>query len=58
MHRGALAVACNLAGERQEVPVAGTPYRMLLASTPGFAFADGCVVLDGESVAIVRLLEA
>jgi hypothetical protein len=29
----------------------------LLASRAGFTFANGCVVLDGESVAIVRLLD-
>jgi len=57
VHRGTIAVACNLSHERQQVPVAGTPYRMLLASRPGFTFADGCVVLEAESVAIVRLLE-
>ena len=57
VHRGGIAVACNLSQQRQEVPVAGTPYRMLLVSRPGFTFADGCVVLEGESVAIVRMLE-
>jgi maltooligosyltrehalose trehalohydrolase len=57
VHRGAIAVACNLSPDRQEVPVAGTPYQRLLASRPGFTFADGCVVLEGESVAIVRLLD-
>jgi maltooligosyltrehalose trehalohydrolase len=56
VHRGGIVVACNLSRERQEVPVDGTPYRMLLASCPGFSFANGCVVMDGESVVIVRLL--
>ncbi|MGH8869343.1 MAG: malto-oligosyltrehalose trehalohydrolase [Actinomycetes bacterium] len=53
--RGPLRVACNLASDRQEVPVDGTPRDVLLASAAGFAYRDGAIALDGESVAVVEL---
>lgn len=56
MRRGRVAVVCNLAAERQAVPVDGAPYDVLLASTEGFAFAQGEVEFDGESVVIALLL--
>jgi maltooligosyltrehalose trehalohydrolase len=55
MSRGGLRVAVNLAADRQEIPLDGTPKAMLLASTPGFVYRDGLIELDGESVAIVEL---
>jgi maltooligosyltrehalose trehalohydrolase len=54
---GRIAVVCNLSENRQTVPVDGTPYQLLLASAPGFTFADGKVELDGHSVAVARLLD-
>jgi maltooligosyltrehalose trehalohydrolase len=56
LRRGEVAVVCNLAARRQAVPVAGIPFDVLVASTPGFSFRRGQVELDGESVALVRLL--
>ena len=53
--RGSTAVACNLAADRQAVPLPGTPDRMLLASEHGFVFRDGSVELAAESVAILDL---
>jgi maltooligosyltrehalose trehalohydrolase len=53
--RGRLRVAANLAADRQQIPLDGTPLAMLLASTPGFVYRDGVIELDGESVAIVEL---
>jgi maltooligosyltrehalose trehalohydrolase len=53
--RGRLRVAANLAADRQEIPLDGTPLAMLLPSTPGFIYRDGVIELDGESVAIVEL---
>ena len=50
-----LAVVCNLGPERQEVPIDGMPIDVLAASTPGFAFGPGALVLDAESACIVRL---
>ncbi|MCW2725260.1 MAG: maltooligosyl trehalose hydrolase [Frankiales bacterium] len=58
VRRGRTAVACNLAPERQAVPLAGTPDAVLLANRPGFVFRDGFVELDGESVAILDLLRS
>jgi maltooligosyltrehalose trehalohydrolase len=56
MRRSRIAVVCNLSAERREVPVAGTPREVLAASAPGFAYRDGAVDLDGESVVIVHLV--
>jgi maltooligosyltrehalose trehalohydrolase len=53
--RGALRVVANLAADRQEIPLDGTPKAMLLASMPGFVYRDGAIELDGESVALVEL---
>ncbi len=50
MHRGALAIACNLGTEAVDVPVAG---EVMLAWTPPTAGA-GTLGIDGHSVAIVR----
>jgi maltooligosyltrehalose trehalohydrolase len=55
MSRGGLRVAANLAAARQQVPLAGRPKAVLLASAPGFVYRDGVVELDGESVAVVEL---
>ncbi len=55
LHRGGIAVACNLGAERQRVPVDGTPREVLLASTQGFVYRDGIVEIDGESVAVVAI---
>jgi len=51
----ALRVAVNLAGERQAVPLNGTPMRVLASSVPGFVFRDGVIELEPESIAIVEL---
>jgi maltooligosyltrehalose trehalohydrolase len=53
--RGRLRVAVNLADDRQEIPLDGTPLSMLLASRPGFVYRDGVIELEAESVAIVEL---
>jgi hypothetical protein len=45
----------NLAGERQSVPVGGSPQAVLLTSERGFVYADGKVELEGESVTVVEL---
>jgi maltooligosyltrehalose trehalohydrolase len=55
LRRGAVAVACNLAGQRQEVPIDGRPLEVLATSAPGFVYRDGCVEIDGESVVVARL---
>jgi maltooligosyltrehalose trehalohydrolase len=56
VRRGAVAVACNLAAERQAVPLPSTPQTVLLASAHGFMFRDGVVEIDGESVAVLDLV--
>jgi maltooligosyltrehalose trehalohydrolase len=53
--RGGLRVAVNLAGERQAVPLDGTPLGVLVASVPGFVYRDGCIELEPESLAVVEL---
>ncbi len=54
--RGAtLGVVCNLAGDRQAVPVDGTPVDVLASSAPGFTFGPGTVELDAESVCVIQL---
>ena len=55
MTRGAVAVCCNLAEERQALAVPGSPLRVLLASTPGWTYSDQRVETDGESVVVVEL---
>ena len=57
VRRGSTAVACNLAGHRQEVPLPGTPTSVLLASEQGFTYRDGFVELDGESVVVLTLTD-
>ena len=56
VQRGRVAVAANLAGSRQALPLHGTPLAVLLASTPGFVYADGQVETDGESVVVLELV--
>jgi maltooligosyltrehalose trehalohydrolase len=53
--RGGLRVAVNLAGERQEVPLDGTPMAVLVSSVPGFVYKDGVIELAPESLAVVEL---
>lgn len=55
VHRGRLAVVCNIAARHQEVPVDGAPVGVLLASEPGFIFGDRRVRLAGESVLVLDL---
>jgi maltooligosyltrehalose trehalohydrolase len=56
IRRGAYAVAVNLAGAAQRVPLPGTVGETLLASTDGAAVADSRAVdLPRESVAVVTL---
>jgi len=56
LRRGAVAVVCNLADSRREVPVDGTPVESLLATHAGFAYRAGFVDLEGDSACVVRLL--
>ncbi|MCW2584729.1 MAG: maltooligosyl trehalose hydrolase [Frankiales bacterium] len=56
MRRGDVAIACNLAPDRQALAVPGTPSGVLLASTGGWVFGDGRVETDGESVVVLDLL--
>ncbi len=56
LRRGSLATVCNLASERQAVPVEGSPNAVLLSSSPGFVYRSGEVELDGRSVAVVALV--
>ncbi len=49
---GPLTVACNLAGERRRVPLAGGPRRILLASTDGLELAADSIERLAECVAI------
>lgn len=55
MTRGDVAVACNLSGDRQSVPLPGSPQRVLLASAEGWVFGDGRVDTEGESVVVLEL---
>ncbi len=55
VQRGAVAVVCNLSGDRQSVPVQGSPQAVLLASETGFVYSGGSVELARESVAVVEL---
>ena len=56
--RGGLRVAVNLAGERQPVPLDGTPRGVLAASVPGFVYRAGWIELEPESLAVVELARA
>jgi maltooligosyltrehalose trehalohydrolase len=53
---GRIAVVCNLSETRRAIPVGGSPITILAASKPGFIFGRGHVEIDGESVAVARLL--
>jgi len=55
VQRGQVAVVANLSGDRQSVPVAGSPQAVLMTSERGFVYADGKVELEGESVTVVEL---
>jgi maltooligosyltrehalose trehalohydrolase len=55
LYREGVAVACNLAGERQAVPLEAAPSGVLLSSAGGFVFRSGEIELEPESVAIVTL---
>jgi maltooligosyltrehalose trehalohydrolase len=55
VRRGAVAVVCNLAAERQSVPVAGTPGQVLLASSRDSGVVAGQVEIAGESVVVLEL---
>ena len=57
VQRGRVVVAANLAGERQTLPVAGSPQQVLLHSTTGFVFGAGHVEIDGESVVVLELAD-
>ncbi|MCW2715961.1 MAG: malto-oligosyltrehalose trehalohydrolase [Frankiales bacterium] len=55
VRRGVVAVVCNLSGDRQAVPVQGSPKAALLTSRPGFVYSEGSVELAAESVVVVEL---
>ena len=55
VRRGQVAVAVNLAGTRQAVPLPGAPQQVLLASTSGFVYGGEQVETDGESVLVLQL---
>ena len=55
MHRGTLRVVVNLAEERQQIPLDGTPMGVLLSSVPGFVYRDGGVELEPASAAVIEL---
>ncbi len=57
LRRGSVVVVANLARHRQIIPLPGTPIQMLLTSANGFGFADGSVEIEGESAAVLRLLQ-
>ena len=56
VRRGHVAIAVNLAAERQKVPLPATPVGVLLASEPGFVFGPDHVETDGHSVVLLDLL--
>jgi maltooligosyltrehalose trehalohydrolase len=56
VRRGAVAVVCNLAADRQAVPVPGTPVSVLVASETGFVYGPGQVETAGESAVVVTLV--
>jgi maltooligosyltrehalose trehalohydrolase len=55
VHRGTLAVACNLADRPQAVPLGRDGAAILLASEPGVRVEEGRVVLPAISAAVVDL---
>jgi maltooligosyltrehalose trehalohydrolase len=55
LYRGSIAIACNLAAERQPVTLDGTPLAVLLSSEGGFVFSRNEITLEAESVAIVTI---
>jgi maltooligosyltrehalose trehalohydrolase len=55
VYRGQLAIAANLSGRRQTVPLQGAPTGVLLSSAGGFVFRPGEIDLAPESVAIVPI---
>jgi maltooligosyltrehalose trehalohydrolase len=55
VRRGQVVVACNLAGQRQSLPLPGSPAGVLAASVPGYVFAPGSVETDGESAVVLEL---
>jgi maltooligosyltrehalose trehalohydrolase len=55
VRRGRLALVCNLAAERQAVPLPASPATVLLASEHGFVFTPEGVQTDGESAVVVEL---
>ncbi|MDX6285337.1 MAG: maltooligosyltrehalose trehalohydrolase [Frankiales bacterium] len=56
VRRGRLAIACNLAQERQALPLPAPATGVLLASAPGFVFSGADGEIDGESVAVFSLV--
>jgi maltooligosyltrehalose trehalohydrolase len=56
VHRGDVAIACNLSKDRQALALPGTPVRVLLASTDGFVYGPSKVETDGESVVVLELV--
>ena len=57
VRRGQVAVAVNLAADRQKLPLPGTPVSVLLTSEPGFVFGPDHVETDGHSVVLLELLD-
>ena len=55
VRRGAVAVVCNLSGERATVPVGGAPQGVLLTSDDGAVLGKDEVELGGESVVVAEL---
>ena len=55
VRRGGVAVACNLSGERQAVPLPAPAGEVLLASSPGSDVTGTRVETDGESVVVLTL---
>ena len=57
LYRHGIAVVCNLADERQAVPLDGAPAGVLLASVHGFVFRPGEVEVDPHSATIVTFVD-
>ena len=55
VRRGRVAVACNLAGERQHIPLPATATSTLLASTTDVDRRGATLLLGPESVAVLGL---
>lgn len=56
VRRGRVAVAVNLATDRQKLPLPTAPVGVLLASEPGFVFGPDHVETGGHSVVLLDLL--